>query len=142
LQALEASNRPVLLQWPNADAGSDAIQKAIRQFRNFHPSFPLRTIPNLAPDRFLRLLAQCSVLVGNSSSGIREASFLGVPVVNIGQRQAGRERAQNVIDVDYSEEEIRQAIGRQLEHGKYPSSRLYGDGTAGSRIASKLLELA
>jgi UDP-N-acetylglucosamine 2-epimerase len=79
-------------------------------------------------------------LVGNSSSGIREASYFGTPVVNIGQRQQGRERGPNVVDVGYDVDEIRGAVESQSEHGRYPSSDLYGDGAAGWRIAHLLGE--
>jgi UDP-N-acetylglucosamine 2-epimerase len=76
--------------------------------------------------------------VGNSSVGIREASFLGVPVVNIGSRQSGRQRGPNVIDVDYDRGHIEQAVRRQSANGRYPSATIYGDGQAGSRIADLL----
>jgi UDP-N-acetylglucosamine 2-epimerase len=77
-------------------------------------------------------------MVGNSSAAIREGAFLGVPAVNIGTRQTGRERGKNVIDVDYDGDQILDAIQRQLHNGHYPSDPLYGDGRAGDRIASVL----
>ena len=77
-------------------------------------------------------------MVGNSSAAIREGSFLGVPAVNIGTRQGGRERGKNVIDVDYDRTEILEAIQGQLRNGRYPSDPLYGDGHAGTRIANIL----
>ena len=96
---------------------------------------------NLAPEDFLRLLDGAECLVGNSSVGIRESAFLGVPVVNIGNRQAGRDRGKNVQDVGYDEGEIRKAVGALLDHGRFESSALYGDGQAGRRIADLLAEL-
>ena len=80
-----------------------------------------------------------SCLVGNSSSGVREGAFIGTPVVNIGTRQNKRLRTDNVIQVDYSAREIADAIKAQLEHGKYESSDIYGDGTAGDKIADILV---
>ena len=77
-------------------------------------------------------------VVGNTSSSIREGAFLGTPAVNIGSRQQGRERACNVIDVPNDATAIEAAIRQQLEHGKYPSSSLYGDGKAAPRIARHL----
>jgi UDP-N-acetylglucosamine 2-epimerase len=77
-------------------------------------------------------------LVGNSSSGVREGAFIGTPVVNIGTRQNKRLRTDNVIQSDYNADEIVKAITRQLDHGKYPSSNIYGDGTAGEKIAEIL----
>ncbi|MFZ9795842.1 MAG: UDP-N-acetylglucosamine 2-epimerase, partial [Ilumatobacteraceae bacterium] len=75
---------------------------------------------------------------GNSSVGVREAGYLGVPVVNIGSRQSGRERAKNVVDCGYGSEEIKNAIEAQLRHGRYEADHIYGNGTAGSRIAEIL----
>jgi UDP-N-acetylglucosamine 2-epimerase len=76
LQALRiASNRAVLIQWPNQDPGSEGISKAIRVFKDQHPEFALHTLPNLPPRRFLKLLTQALMVVGNSSVGIRECSI-------------------------------------------------------------------
>ena len=77
-------------------------------------------------------------MVGNSSCGIREAAFLGVPSVNIGSRQFGRERGVNVKDVGYGADEIKKAILQQLDHGPYDSDLIYGDGNAGVQIVSIL----
>src|SRR5690606_10611295 len=91
LAAVSSVNLPALWFWPNPDAGSDGTSKAIRVFRERHPEANLHLFRNLAPMDFLRLINKCSCLVGNSSVGIREASFLGVPTVNIGSRQRGRD---------------------------------------------------
>jgi UDP-hydrolysing UDP-N-acetyl-D-glucosamine 2-epimerase len=125
----------LLAWWPGQDAGADRISKALRE-EALHR--PIHTVRNLPPNRFLKLLTQASVLVGNSSAGIREASWLGVPVVNIGMRQWARERGPNVIDVPHDALKIRQAIDQQIAHGRYPSSALYGSGNAGARIAEVL----
>ncbi len=82
--------------------------------------------------------ARC--IVGNSSTGIREAAFLGIPAVNIGSRQQGRERGPNVIDTRYDRKEIVDATSVQLAHGPYESDHIYGDGAAGPRIAECLAE--
>ncbi len=129
LAALDDLPQQVVCYWPGEDAGADAMSKVIRT----HPG--LHTVRSLPPARFLRLLTQCACLVGNSSAGIREASYMGVPVVNIGSRQHGRERGPNVVDVGYDSTQIGQAIQRQIAHGRYPSSSLYGRGDAGERIA-------
>ena len=78
--------------------------------------------------------------MGNSSVGIRECSFLGVPAVNIGTRQAGRDRGGNVRDTGYCRGEIAAAIRAHLGNGRFPQDRLYGDGAAGQRIAALLAE--
>ena len=97
-----------------------------------------RYIKNLDGRLFLSLLKHSKCLIGNSSVGIRECSFLGVPVVNIGNRQAGRMRSHNVNDVEWNSDEIHAAIRQQVEHGDYSSSSIYGDGMSGERIAELL----
>lgn len=141
LHAVHASERPTLWFWPNVDAGSDGTSNAIRAFREIERPSNLHFFKNFAPTDFLRLLCSADALVGNSSVGIRECSFLGVPTVNIGSRQRGRERGTNVIDVGYDRHEIRRAIDRHLDHGPFAPDHLYGDGHAGPRIAQLLAEV-
>jgi UDP-N-acetylglucosamine 2-epimerase len=90
------------------------------------------------PEDFLRLIYNSNCVVGNSSVAIRESSFLGVPAINIGNRQSGRERGANVIDVAYDRREITEAINQHLNNDRFPSTQLYGDGQAGKRIAELL----
>jgi UDP-N-acetylglucosamine 2-epimerase len=90
------------------------------------------------PEDFLRVLVRSKGIVGNSSVAIRECSFLGVPAVNIGSRQQGRERGRNVIDVEHDRRQIADAIERHRENGPVPADHLYGDGRAGARIADVL----
>ena len=135
LEAACASNLQVLVLWPGQDAGSGAMSKALRARQD-----RVHTVRNLPPSRFLRLLTQTRCLIGNSSAGIREASYLGTPVVNVGTRQQGRERGPNVIDVDYQVADIKASIEYQAQRGRYPSSALYGRGDAGERIAEVLCE--
>jgi len=138
LAAIETVAIPTFWFWPNVDAGSDRISKAIRQFREIRDVPYIYFFKNLAPEDFLCLLNSAACLVGNSSVGIRESSFMGLPVVNIGNRQAGRDRATNVLDVSYERKEIVDAIHSHIEHGRFAASTLYGDGKAGSRIADLL----
>jgi len=77
------------------------------------------------------VMSNATAIVGNSSVAIRECSFLGVPAVNVGSRQQGRERGQNVMDVDHDRKAIAGAIAEHRRRGKPPSDRLYGDGKAG-----------
>lgn len=130
----------VVWLWPNVDAGSDGVAKGIRSFRESNDATNMHFYRNFEPEDYAMLLANARCIVGNSSSGLREGAFLGTPCVNIGTRQAGRERAANVIDVGYDAIEINAAIERQLAHGKYPSSHLVGDGNAGRRIADVLAD--
>ena len=140
LAAIEKLAYPTFWFWPNVDAGSDRISKGIRHFRETRDVPFIHFFKNFTPEDFLRLLIGSKCVVGNSSVSIREASFLGVPAVNIGNRQSGRDRGPNVIDTDYSTEEIMQAIKQHLGNGKYPSAYLYGDGKSGKRIAKLLAE--
>jgi UDP-hydrolysing UDP-N-acetyl-D-glucosamine 2-epimerase len=141
LHAVREVGMPTLWFWPNVDAGSDGTSTGIRAFRELEKPTNIHFFKNMAPSDFLRVIYNARCLVGNSSVGIREASFLGVPVVNAGSRQAGRERGANVIDVGYDRGEIGVAMQRQLEHGRYDRDTTYGDGRAGERIANLLAEL-
>jgi len=134
LQAVRKVGKPVFWFWPNVDAGADATSKALRMFREQERTLPFHFFKNMLPEDFLRLIANSSALVGNSSVGIREGAFLGVPVVNIGTRQNGRERGPNVMDVPFDLNRIRDAVIQQVARGRYPSSHVYGDGEAGKRI--------
>lgn len=138
LHAVAGAGLPTLWFWPNVDAGSDGTSKAIRTFRELERPANMHFFKNMNPHDFLRLVHNSRCLVGNSSVGVRECSYLGVPVVNIGSRQRGRERGVNVIDVDYDRAAIRAALGRHLGNGRYPRNCLYGDGRAGRRVASVL----
>jgi UDP-hydrolysing UDP-N-acetyl-D-glucosamine 2-epimerase len=138
LHAVHQVGLPTLWFWPNVDAGSDGTSEGIRSFREIVAPENIHFFKNMEPADFLRLLYNSRGIIGNSSVGIRECAFLGVPAVNIGSRQAGRERGRNVIDVGYDRAEIRGAIETQLANGRPPQDTLYGDGQAGQRIAGIL----
>jgi len=138
LHAIRTLDMPTLWFWPNVDAGSDGTSNAIRSFRESEKPKNIRFFKSMAPADFLRIILGSRALVGNSSVGIREASFLGIPVVNIGSRQSGRDRGRNVADVGYSCSEIVAATRRQVEHGRYASDDVYGNGGAGVAIAGLL----
>jgi UDP-N-acetylglucosamine 2-epimerase len=122
------------------DAGSDGTSNAIRAFREVERSTNIHFFKNFAPTDFLRLVRNSRCLIGNSSVGIRECSFLGVPAVNIGTRQDGRDRGSNVTDVPHDRRRIAEAIRSQSARGHCPNDALYGDGRAGERIARLLAE--
>ncbi|HEV8722673.1 MAG TPA: UDP-N-acetylglucosamine 2-epimerase [Candidatus Binatia bacterium] len=132
---------PTFWFWPNVDAGSDGVSNAIRAFRENENPTNIHFFKNMAPEDFLRLLYNSRCIVGNSSVGIRECSYMGVPVVNIGNRQEGRERGNNVIDVAHNRCEVFRALKHHLRNGRYCQDRLYGDGKAGELIAQKLAEI-
>lgn len=141
LEALMELGMPTLMLWPNADAGSEDISRGMRKFRERYRHEFIRFYKNFPVETFVRLMLKCACMIGNSSAMIREGAFLGAPSVNIGSRQDGRERGDNVIDVGYGHEDVVAAVRRQLEHGRYPSQPIYGDGHAGTRIADILAEL-
>jgi UDP-hydrolysing UDP-N-acetyl-D-glucosamine 2-epimerase len=140
LHVVADSGIPTLWFWPNVDAGADGTSSGLRAFREQRRPSNIHFFKNMAPPDFLRLLYNCRCLLGNSSVGIRECSFLGVPVVNIGSRQAGRDRGRNVIDATYDRRNIAGALNHHLANGRYPCDPLYGDGHAGPRIAKCLTE--
>jgi UDP-hydrolysing UDP-N-acetyl-D-glucosamine 2-epimerase len=138
LCALDELKMPTIMLWPNADAGSEDIATGMRTFREKrHPEY-IRFYKNFPIETYVRLMLLCGCAVGNSSAPIREGAFLGVPAVNIGTRQSGRDRGPNVLDVGYDRREIVDGIRRQLAHGRFESDALYGDGHAGGRIADVL----
>ena len=141
LHAIYKLKVPTFWFWPNVDAGSDGTSNGIRAFREYYDIGHVHFFKNMEPNDFLKILKNSSCLVGNSSVGIRECAHMGVPVVNIGSRQSGRERGDNVIDIDYDRNAIQAAIKKQITHGHYSSDPIYGDGTAGIQIADLLAKL-
>ena len=129
---------PTIILWPNIDAGSDEVSKGIRTFREKHNIDWLHAYISLPTSVYIHLMNVTSCLIGNSSSGIREGAFIGTPVVNIGTRQARRMRAENVIDVECDHNDIQKGIEEQLNNRRYPKNSIYGNGTAGKKIADIL----
>ncbi len=138
LNAVRKTGYPSIVLWPNADAGSDDIARGIRKYRLKNSNDNMHLFKNLPVNVYIQLMSKTLCLVGNSSSGIREAAFIGTPVVNIGSRQVMRERGKNVIDASYNEIEILEAIKKQIKNGAYPKESIYGDGNAGVKIANIL----
>lgn len=141
LHAVYELNLPTLWFWPNVDAGSDGTSNGIRAFREMHDIPNIHFFKQIPPRDFLQMLYFSRCLIGNSSVGIRECSYLGVPVVNIGSREEGRERGNNLIDVGYGREAIKSAILQQLDNGRGTGVPLYGDGFAGEKIAQVLAKV-
>jgi len=137
LEAVNQLKMPTFWFWPNIDAGADGTSTGIRAYRENHELSHVHFFKNMSSEDFLELIYHSKVLVGNSSVGIREASFLGVPVINIGDRQHRRLRADNVLDVDHEKNAIKEAIKLQTEK-TFSSSKLYGKGNSGEKIADLL----
>ena len=130
LEVIHELNEPTIWFWPNVDAGADGTSTGIRAFREKYKIPNIHFFKSLEPIDFLKLLKNARCLIGNSSAGIRESAYLGVPVVNIGSRQNKRERGRNVIDVNYCKHEIKSAICEQLNHNRYEKDLVYGGGNA------------
>lgn len=138
LVAVSEGGFPALWFWPNVDAGSDHTSKTIRAFRENNALEKVHFYKNFRPLDFLSILTGSGCIVGNSSVAIRECAYLGVPAVNIGNRQRGRDRGGNVIDVEHDRKAIGEAIRACLAREPGQRDLLYGDGSAGASIADLL----
>lgn len=141
LSVIDNLKIPTFWFWPNVDAGADGTSNGIRSYREKHNPLNIRFFKNMESNDFLKLLLNSKCLIGNSSVGIRECSFLGVPVVNIGSRQNRRLRGDNVIDVTNDSTEINQAILQQLSNSKTTRNTIYGIGDSGNKIADILANI-
>jgi UDP-N-acetylglucosamine 2-epimerase (non-hydrolysing)/GDP/UDP-N,N'-diacetylbacillosamine 2-epimerase (hydrolysing) len=138
---LELGLRMVVI-YPNNDPGGKTIIDALEQYKQKKPGqiIAFKSIPF---EEYLGIMKIASVMVGNSSSGIVESSSFHLPVVNIGDRQKGRERSCNVIDVPHDKDKIKQAINKSLYDKKFKESvsqctNPYGNGHASERIVKIL----
>jgi UDP-hydrolysing UDP-N-acetyl-D-glucosamine 2-epimerase len=138
LAATERMGLQTVVLWPNIDAGTDDVSKAIRIFRERNPAAPFHYFRNFSPEDYARVLKNAVCAVGNSSSFLREGAFLGTPAVIVGDRQIGREHGCNIKFATYDRNGISEVMRRQIEHGRYPPDPLFGDGSAGIRIADTL----
>jgi UDP-hydrolysing UDP-N-acetyl-D-glucosamine 2-epimerase len=138
LKAVAQTNLQAVILWPNPDAGSGLISKGIRKWREKFSSNKMRFFKNLEIENYVHLMSKTICLVGNSSSGIREGAFIGVPVVNIGTRQSKREHYLNVISSKNKAKDIFKSIMYQLRHGRYKPSIMYGNGNASKKIVKIL----
>jgi len=144
LQTMEAVanlDLPVFWFWPNVDAGADGTSSGIRHYREVHKPANIHFFKNMESEDFLKLLLNAKMLIGNSSVGIRECAYLGVPVINLGSRQNRRDRGNNVIDTNYDADSITAAIQQLLNSERPAPSNVYGGGDAGEQIAQLLVQL-
>ncbi len=118
LSAVASTKLKILVVYPNSDPGHEELIAVIDKYAKEYPTLFLvhKNIPYLD---YLSILKAAGVLVGNSSGGIIETPSLGTPTINIGTRQSGREKAHNVINVDYNEEEIKKALNYALHDLKF-----------------------
>lgn len=143
MEALVELSMQTILILPNSDAGGQAMIKTIKKYA--HYPF-IQSFQNLPHIEYLSLMKIANVMIGNSSSGIIEAPSFHLPVVNIGTRQQGRQRAKNIIDVTYDKTEIIKAINKALFNSNFKEKvrnclNPYGDGKAGPKIAKILSQI-
>lgn len=127
--------------WPNIDAGSDAVSKGIRVFRENNMGENFHYFKNFSPEHYVKVLNGSSCVVGNSSSIIREGSFLGVPGIIVGDRQKDREHGINIVFADYDRNDITAKVKLQLAHGRFETDSIFGSGNAGELIANELAKV-
>lgn len=145
LAALRQTGLPVLFTMPNADTNGRIIRDYIRQYvaAQADSPMPAYVVENLGTQGYASVMQMATAMVGNSSSGILEAPWFKLPVVNIGNRQRGRTRAANVIDVDYATDAILQGIQLALSadfRQRLPTlSHPFGDGYAAAKIVQGIL---
>ena len=137
---LAAAPGQLIFVYPNADAGSHALIQRTRQLAAARPNTHIYV--NLEAITYWSLLANVTCMIGNSSSGIMEAASFALPVVNVGMRQQGRERARNIIDAPAETEAIQAALHRALSpefrNSLAGMENPYGNGTAAQTIARVL----
>lgn len=130
---------PKIVFWNNIDPGGEKIAKEIRIAERYL-KHPVRYVRHIEPEVFGALLYNTSLLIGNSSAGIREATFMGTPSISIGQRQEGREHGKNVRIIRWQLSKVRDAIKEMIDQPGIPSA-MYGNGDAGQKIALQIGEI-
>jgi len=144
LRALHERGSSVIFTLPNADTGNSVIRQKIASFVEYHAN-SAQAVESLGMQGYFSLMKLSAAMVGNSSSGIIEAASFGLPVVNIGSRQKGRTRSENVIDVGYNHSEIlqgiQQAVSPAMHQRMQGMKNPYGDGHAAERIIDRLREV-
>ncbi len=143
LDACAAFSLPVYIIYPNSDLGYKQIVNSIE---NSKKQTDFTVLENVEREVYLKLLANCAVLVGNSSSGILEAPSFKIPVVNIGNRQRGRPQADNLLNCSYSTDDIISTIDKALHDKKFllkakKAVNPYGDGQSSPRICEILRDI-
>ncbi|MBU1179227.1 UDP-N-acetylglucosamine 2-epimerase (hydrolyzing) [Patescibacteria group bacterium] len=134
---------PILWFWPNNDAGTNEVSESIRHFREKYKSLceNFRFFTNLSSEDFISILKKAACVVGNSSAGIKECSYFGIPVVNVGSRQCGRLRAENVVDVGHNFKQIKKAVKEQVSVGKYKSFKIYHRPNSSAKVIDTLSKI-
>ena len=138
LETLLQHGYQIIAMMPNSDAGGSAVRQLLEDSRHQQD---IRVLTHLGRERYLDHLAMVDLLAGNSSSGIIEAASFGLPVINVGSRQSGRERSKNTFDAEPTAISLTHAIAQARNRGRSSCSNVYGDGRAASRITDLLAKL-
>jgi len=148
LETLKAINNlkyQTIMIYPNADAGGRAMIETIIEYKDNNNMDFLKTFKNIEHSEFLSLMNIADVMIGNSSSGIFEALYFNLPVINVGSRQEGREHGENVVNVDYSFFEIEKSVNKVMsdnfKNKLTNSKKPYGDGNASENIVEILANI-
>jgi UDP-N-acetylglucosamine 2-epimerase (hydrolysing) len=134
IQAALQSDDNFVVVYPNNDHGSDIILQELQQLKS-HPRF--RVFPSIRFEHFLTLLKHCDYMLGNSSAGVREAPYYGVPTVNLGSRQLNRAKAASIFHADEDVNAILAAIA-QCKQGSFAMTSEFGDGNSAALFAEQL----
>jgi GDP/UDP-N,N'-diacetylbacillosamine 2-epimerase (hydrolysing) len=142
LEALKNTGEDVVIIKPNSDAGNQVINEAYEEFSDYHK---FHYVTNFSPMEYLTILKGSKAMIGNSSSGIIEAASFKKAVINIGNRQKGREQSANVINVKENKKQIEEALAF-ITANEYKTqlnnvTNVYGDGKSTSRIMKVLSEI-
>jgi len=129
------SKKRFIVILPNNDLGTEIIQS---EYKRFTKNENIKVFPSIRFEYFLSLLKNSQFIIGNSSAGIREAPFYGIPTINIGDRQSNRAEGESILNIDFSKKQILEAINNSLNK-KFNTTRDFGDGTSDNRFL-KLLE--
>jgi len=141
--ALDTSKEQTVMLYPNCDAGGKKLIELIEKYENKNY---LHVFKNLPHEDYLGLMKSSNVMIGNSSSGIIEAPSFKIPVINIGGRQQGRSRTENIIDVEPDKNKILEAIDFSLRNKDFlkkvkTCKNKFGDGKTSQKIVKVLKEL-
>ena len=141
--ALDELKEQTIVIYPNCDAGSKKLIDLIETYREKEYTHIFKNLPH---EDYLSLMKSVDLMIGNSSSGIIEAPSFKLPVLNIGKRQQGREKSENIIDVEPDKKKILNAIDFALKNRGFQEKvkkciNRFGDGTAAKKIVKKIKEL-
>ena len=141
-ESIKKLNMQTIWVWPNIDAGSDLMSQFLRTKREKNPTLKINFYKNFQPEDYLKLIYNSECLVGNTSSGIRECSYLAIPFVNIGDRQNDREKGNNVFDSKIDSKIIRKNIMLAIKSkNKLKKSKIYGNGNSSVKIVQILKKI-